>query len=121
MHYCANQTNMSWLLKHRKKDNKWRIWTTISDGWLTDWLSENEIKEYLTWRDGFDSKLKAIETYMTFPAGWHDKDSHKGFDYLEGASKTPFYEWQLEALKLGEGGYEAEVEKKYKEIVQQQK
>lgn len=108
---------MSWLLKHRKKDNKWRIYTTISEGWITHWMTEKEIKEYLAWRDSFDTKLKAIETYMTFPAGWHDKDTHKAFDFLEGASKKAFYEWQLEALKLGGEKYEEEVERKYKEIV----
>lgn len=103
---------MSWLLKHRKKDGKYRIWTTISDGWITDWLSEDEIKEYLRWREYADTKLKVIEHYMTFPAGWHDKDTHKPLSL----DKSKFYDWQLNALKKGAEEYEKEIDRKYEEL-----
>jgi hypothetical protein len=103
---------MSWLLKHRKKDNKWRIYTNISGGWITDWLTEKEIKNRLAWQAKNDSKLKAIEIAMTFPAGWADKDTYKLF----ATSKKIFYDWQLKALELGEEKYEAEIDRKYKEL-----
>ena len=102
---------MSWLLKYRKKDNKWRIWTTISDGWITDWLTENEVKQALSNEYKRDYRLQVIECYMTFPAGWHDKDTHK----LLAIDKKAFYEWQMEALHSKD--YEKEIDKKYKDLL----
>lgn len=107
---------MSWLLKHRKKDNKYRIYTTISDGWITDWLTESEMKEHLIWEQAFRNKEKAIEIMMTFPEGWYnyDSDNNKvGYQLLTTSTKgkIAFTEWKLEALKSG--NYESEVEKKY--------
>lgn len=103
---------MSLLLKHREKDNKWRVWTTISDGWLTSWLSEKEVKQYLVDQIQMESQVKAIKEFMTFPDGWTDYDSHKR---LRGPIDL-FYEWQSAALKSED--YREEVQAKYLEIIE---
>ncbi len=102
---------MGLLLKHRDKDNKWRLWTTISDGWLTGWLNEKEVKKYRVDQIEFDAKLKVIEELMAFPNGFTDYDTHKRLS----GPVTDFYEWHLEVLKSPD--YEKIVEAKYKESI----
>src|SRR4051794_27764036 len=97
--------SMGWLLKHRKKDNRWRIWTTVSDGWITDWLSESELKAELAARYEEDFKLKVIEAYMSFPNGWFDKDTHKRLLNQEG--QQAYMDWNLTALRGDQ--YEEEI------------
>ncbi len=91
---------MGRLLKHREKDNKWRLWTTISDGWLTDWLTEEEMKEYIVFEYEMDHKLRVIDLCMKFPDGYYDTTMHikdgrprqKRFRNTDGIKA--FGEWQ---------------------------
>jgi hypothetical protein len=103
---------MGWQLKHRAKDNKWRVWTTVSDGWITDWLTEDEAKTFLSYEYNEDYKLKVIKTYWTFPHGWSDRDTGKILDNRE--ALIAFSEWHLEATKSED--YYAEVDKKFAEL-----
>lgn len=68
---------MGWQLS--RKDDKFRIWSTISDSWLTDWISREEA--LAVWYDDalMDFKKKVIEKYLGFPCYWHDRDSNKVF------------------------------------------
>ena len=68
---------MSWLLKHRKKDDKYRIWTIISDGWITDWLVRDEIIEAIRGQYFSDYKKDFDKLKKTFPNNWYEKDTHK--------------------------------------------
>ena len=71
---------MSWLLK-RNKQGKYAIWTTISDGWVTNpkWLTKEEAIEFIAnvKRERLEQEIKELED--TFPYGWFDKDTHKMF------------------------------------------
>lgn len=72
---------MGWLLKTKEeegKETKYKIWTTISDGWITEeWMTRDEIIKFLFWNKFYDMIDKFIEDSMTFPNGYHDKDTHK--------------------------------------------
>lgn len=103
---------MGKLIKYRKRDNKWRVWTTISDGWLTNWLTDAELKEYLAEDYQHDYKLKVIEAYWTFPHGYTDKDSHKR--HTDYQAVVAYTDWHLSALKSG--NYKALVDEKYTEL-----
>jgi hypothetical protein len=65
---------MSWQLSH--KDNQYRIWSTVSDQYITDWISQEEA--LAVWYDSalVDFKKKVIEHYLKFPHFWSDRDSH---------------------------------------------
>lgn len=65
---------MAWQLS--RKDNLYRIWSTISDSWLTDWISREEA--LAVWYDSalMDFKKKVIEQYLKFPHFWSDRDNH---------------------------------------------
>src|SRR5258708_30983025 len=103
---------MSWLLKQNKKTKKWRIWTTISDCYRTDWLTEEEMKSELSMEYGGDYKLRVIETYWTFPHGWYDKDTHQMFQNWK--SMEEFAEWKLKAIRSGH--YYEEIDRKFEEL-----
>lgn len=42
---------MPHILKYREDDNRWALWSTISDGLITDWLTHEEMKKELKLRD----------------------------------------------------------------------
>ncbi len=72
---------MGWLLKTKQEEGeetKYKIWTTISDGWITEqWMTKDEIIKFLFWNKLYDFMDKFIEDAMTFPNGYHDKETHK--------------------------------------------
>ena len=113
---------MGRLLKHRAKDNKWRLWSNNSDQWLTDWITEDEIKEYLAYRHEIDYKVEVIKLYMSFPDGYYDQGTSWTEDrrpysaQFENRKGTKaFYDWQTQAFK---GDYYEEVDRKFKEITE---
>lgn len=36
---------MSRELHHRKSDNKYALWSTVSDSYVTEWVSKKEIRD----------------------------------------------------------------------------
>lgn len=66
---------MGWQLS--RKDNQYRIYSTISDSWLTDWISREEA--LAVWYDSalMDFKKKVIEQYLGFPCYWGNHDDHR--------------------------------------------
>ena len=50
-------------LHHRKKDNKYALWSTIVDDYVTEWKSKEEIEK--EWLDDLikDAKVK-VKSYM---------------------------------------------------------
>lgn len=111
---------MSHLLKHREKDNKWRMWSTISDQWITDWLTEDEVRRALVTALEYHYKVEVIERIWSFPHGYYEKDIsfkdgrpfNKSFNNWEGYKA--FTKWDLEATRSDD--YYAAVDKKFKEL-----
>ena len=66
---------MSLLLKI--KDDKYRFWNTVADGWSTKFLSREEALQYLRDRSfrRYTEELEREE--RDFPKGWTDKDTFK--------------------------------------------
>jgi hypothetical protein len=68
---------MGWLLKIKetKSGTKYKIWTTMSDGWITeDWLTRDEMVKFLFWYKFRNFVEDFVKTSMTFPDGWAKKD-----------------------------------------------
>lgn len=107
---------MGWQLKHREKDNKYRLWTTISDVWMTDWLTEDEIKEGIAEEYLYNYKEKVVKLYMTFPDHFVKRDNglhYTMFNNREGSQA--YYDWQTEAFK---GDYWTELDRKFSELTE---
>jgi predicted DNA-binding ArsR family transcriptional regulator len=101
------------LLQHRKSDDKWRLYTTISEGWVTSWVNAASMKETIASYIEYEQKLKLIEFYWTFPHGYYNKITQKRFTNFPAVEA--YTEWHLKALRSGD--YELEVDRKYKELM----
>lgn len=69
---------MGWIIENKK--NLYRVWSTISDDWITDWNTRNEILKYLIKRKRsvFNKEIKNLKE--TFPEGFCNK---KGKIYIK--------------------------------------
>lgn len=50
-------------LHHRKKDNKYALWSTIVDDYITDWKRKEEIEKEWVQDLTKDAKVK-VKSYM---------------------------------------------------------
>lgn len=85
---------MGRLLKQHN-DGTFQIWSTVTDSYVSERGDRKVILNSLYEDRVLAMKLKVIEDFMTFPAGWFDKDSHKRVAHDSAA----YLEWHLEALK----------------------
>lgn len=86
---------MSWEIT--QKDGQYRIWSTISDTWLTDWIDRREAIRFYYDHALMDFKKRIIEEFYKFPHMWtdHDSNSCNRIDDEEGYRR--YIEW-LELL-----------------------
>jgi hypothetical protein len=70
---------MGWQVKIKteKEVTKYRIWTTVSDGWITEWLTKEEITKFFLWQRLRDFRDKFLEDAITFPNNYTDKDTDR--------------------------------------------
>lgn len=70
---------MGWQVKIKTENEvtKYRIWTTISDGWITEWLTKEEITKFFLWQRLRDFRDKFLEDAITFPNNYTDKDTDR--------------------------------------------
>lgn len=91
---------MGWRLEKRetkKHGVQYKIWTTISDGWITkDWMSREEILKFLFWhkmRDAFESFMDEV---YTFPDSWYDNNGNIVED--RPSARDEWYEFQRKSI-----------------------
>lgn len=61
---------MAWIIDVSKNLKKYRIYSTVADGFITDWMTKKQIKEYHK-----KVTLKRMdEDYKHFPRGWMGMD-----------------------------------------------
>lgn len=54
---------MSRELHHRKKDDKYALWSTITDSYVTEWSTKKEIRD--TWiSDLQEDVIDKVDRYM---------------------------------------------------------
>lgn len=72
---------MGILIKIRKKDKKFKLWSTIVDEYYfgKDWLSREEVLDFLQSRILRDAKAKCKELENSFPNGYFDKDTRRRY------------------------------------------
>jgi len=106
---------MGWRLK--VKDNKYRIWSTFSDSYLTPWLSKKDLLlEVLKYRDT-QFKEKSIEEYYRFPHMWSVKGENKILNNQEG--EQAYRDWLDKLHKAPDGKYRAFVNREYGRIMKE--
>lgn len=82
---------MGWQLS--RKDDQYRIWSTISDRYITEWISRDEA--LAVWYDSalMDFKKKVIEKYLGFPCYWSDRDSRSNKIFMDEDRHVQLCQW----------------------------
>jgi hypothetical protein len=58
-----------------KKDTKYKLWSTVSDSYITPkWMNREEILHFLFWSRFRNFMDKFVEDSITFPDGFFNKD-----------------------------------------------
>lgn len=85
---------MSWQIA--QKDGKYRIWSTISDTWLTDWIDRKEAIKFYYDDALLKFKKRVIEEYYKFPHMW---GLHNDISYARYIDDDQGYESLMQWLK----------------------
>ncbi len=54
---------MSRQLHHRKKDNKYALWSTVVDKYVTSWEDKETIRK-IWYLDMFESSMRKVDRWM---------------------------------------------------------
>lgn len=107
---------MGWLvsIKETEEGKKYRLWTTISDGWLTEWSTKDEIIKFLFWQKFIKFMEGVLEDGMDFPNGWYDKkNTRRIFD----ENNNTFHEFMYKGLKVKGKSRDEVLVEKFSEII----
>jgi hypothetical protein len=107
---------MGWRVGYREKDKKYRLWTTISDGWLTDWSTKKDIQGYIAEEYLWEYKKKVVEMYCRFPHHWPSKEGVRPM-IDEDASKR-YGDWLGELSNAGDR-YDEVLDKRFNEAMKE--
>lgn len=59
------------------KEEKYRVWSTVVDDYITEPMDKDEITRFLFWSK-FETLMKdMLEEMICFPYGWTDKETGK--------------------------------------------
>lgn len=106
---------MGW--RFDKKGDKYRIWSTITDSYLTDWYSRKEILAYMYRYRIQDFKKDIIELYMSFPDKRRTMEGNK--IHIEQERRETHSAWVQHLLYDLEGKeYEIEIERMFNEALE---
>lgn len=110
---------MSWHLS--RKDDKYRIWSTVSDQYITDWISREEA--LAVWYDdaliGF--KKNVIGQYLKFPNYWgnHDNEDYRAI-YMDEEQHQKHVQWLAKLATIHDPDeYVKVIDETYEKIVQE--
>jgi len=107
---------MSWSIQHRKKDDKYRLYSSICNEWLTDWVSRNDILVFIHYRKIIEFQQEMIKLFMTFPHGYEKKNSDCLKIHINTDGMKLYHEFMC---NLDCECPDEEISKKYKELADQ--
>ena len=78
---------MGWSIKN--KDNKWEIWSSITDSVIASFNEEKECVRFIAFEEIYKGKKKAIEELLCFPSGWHINNERQ----WRNKEQDEYFEW----------------------------
>jgi hypothetical protein len=106
---------MGWQIA--QKAGKFRIWSTVSDAWLTDWLIREEAVKFYYDDALLAFKKQVIEKYLSFPHHWPDHDSDRMKVIINEEGSERYIAWMEELRgKTGEE-YPAFINETFERII----
>ena len=77
---------MGWQVSIKEKKNeepKYKIWSTISDSYITEWLTKKELIQFMFWYKLEDFMNDFLKSIVSFPDRWTNHDTDKRFELPE--------------------------------------
>jgi len=71
---------MAWNIQYNKSKNLYRIWTTVADGWITDWITREECIKEISRKKRKQLKEELDEIAIDFPNGYYNKAGKRYWD-----------------------------------------
>ena len=66
---------MGWKIKIKKE--KFRIWSTVVDDYITEYITKDELIRFLFWHRFETLMQNMLEDIICFPNNWTDKETGK--------------------------------------------
>src|SRR4051812_34352444 len=86
---------MGWIVKVKEEKGqptKYRLWSTNSDSYLTEWVERDGVLHYMFWHNLDKFVQKFMEEAYSFPQGW-PKEDYKMHTSKEGEkSRNEFFD-----------------------------
>lgn len=106
---------MGWEIAQRA--DKFRIWSTISDAWLTDWITREEAVQ-LYYDDALMIfKKQIIEKYLAFPHHWTEQGPGWRTLIINEEGSERYLAWMRELSEKSEEEYEAFIDETFEGIM----
>jgi hypothetical protein len=107
---------MGWRVGYREKDNKYRLWSTISDTWLTDWSPKKDIQRDIAQQYLWEYKKKVVEMYLDFPHHWPSSEGARLMVDEEAGKR--YRDWLEELINAGDRYYDV-LDKRFNEVMKE--
>ncbi len=108
---------MGWKIS--QKNGKYRIWSTISDAWLTKWIDRKEVIKFYHEQDLLDLKKKTIERYLAFPHFYSDRNSIISKFIVDTKRADNYSAWMEELTHKRGEEYYAFIDETYDKIMKE--
>jgi hypothetical protein len=107
---------MGWKIAQQK--GKFRIWSTVSDAWLTDWMTREEALKFY-----YDDALlrfekQFIEKYLSFPHHWPEHGNGQRAVIVNQEGRARYLAWMHELTCKSDEEYSAFIDETFKQITE---
>jgi hypothetical protein len=106
---------MGWQIA--QKAGKFRIWSTTSDVWLTDWITREEAIKFYYDDALLAFKNRIIEKYFSFPHHWLQHDNRHGAVIVNQEGSARYLAWLNELIHKPDEEYTAFVNETFEQIM----
>jgi hypothetical protein len=106
-------------LEVSRKGDKYRIWSTIGDGWRTDWVDRKGAIRFIHDEALYGFKLEMIKKYFSFPHGSIDHDGSRKKYIMNLEEYAKYTQWFEEMMLKPVEEHERIVNETYHRIVQE--
>ena len=107
---------MGWEIA--QKAGKVRIWSTISDAWLTDWLTRDEALSFYYDDALLTFKKHVIKTCLSFPHHWPEHGNGRRAVCINQEGSDRYLAWIKELASKPDEDYESFVDETFNTLLE---
>ena len=108
---------MGWQIA--QKAGKFRVWSTISDAWLTDWMTREEAIKFYYDDALMMFKKQIVEKCLSFPHHWPDHSGAYRKVIVNEEGSARYLAWMHELTSKSTEEYAAFVDASFERILRE--